>query len=127
MSAVITNIGEDNIIKRIIDAKDTNILVLRLFSNNYTPTEGSIKKNFKEVNVDGYNKVNMHSAAWVKNADSFEYNQVFEFNKKTDPIYGYYVTDGSKVVFAERFLDGPYNIKKKGDKIELTIRIGLRQ
>jgi hypothetical protein len=93
-------------------ALKTEILSLRLFSNNYTPVEGSTLASFTEVTGGGYLAKLLTPANWTVTAGDpsfglYDAQQTFSFTGPTgapSTIYGYYMVDTSNVVrWAERF------------------------
>lgn len=108
MSIVVPNVGEQVVLQ---DYLQDGPLTLKLYSNNYTPVEGSTAASFTEVSGGGYVAKTLAAIGWtITPADpSFAtfIAQVFGFTGPTNApgtIYGYYIVDASNVVrWAERF------------------------
>lgn len=104
----------------------TENLRLRLFTNNFTPSESNTTANFTEATGSGYGNVLLTAANWVVtsgNPSHADYPEVtFAFTGALGNVYGYYLTGetSGKVRFAERFSDGPYVIEGTGDQIRVT-------
>jgi hypothetical protein len=91
--------------------KTTNS-VLRLYSNDVTPSETSSSASFTEVTGGGYAAKTLTAANWTITAGDPSFGiyaqQEFTFTGVTGgsgEIYGYYVTDASdgSLKWAERF------------------------
>lgn len=114
----------------------TDDLVLRLYSNNYTPVAASIAADFTEVAGAGYADLPLVLASWVITPGSpavaeYDTPQDFSFTGATDTpgvIYGYYITRDSDglLIYAERFPadDVPF-VPINGSLIRITPRITL--
>lgn len=108
MSIVVPNVGEDIVLQRYLK---NGPLTLKLYSNNYTPVEGSTAANFTEVVGGGYGAKTLAAASWAITPGDptvgLYAQQTFAFTGPTNApgtIYGYYVVDASNVVlWAERF------------------------
>jgi hypothetical protein len=127
MSLIITGAGKTQALSYLV-GKDTTVqnLVLKLFSNNVTPTENFTTSDFVEVTGGGYTNVTLDGSTWVVDSSSAAYpRQTWEFTSSVGNVYGYYVTtlDNSSVIFAEKFDDGPYNVATIGDTIRVTLNI----
>lgn len=109
-------------------------LQIRLYSNNYTPVSGSTAGDFTQATFTGYSAVTIDEEDWdITSADPAValLDAAVEFTStagsQNQDIYGYYivgVTSG-RLIWAERFTDGPYNIANLNDKISVTPRITL--
>lgn len=107
MSIVVPNVGEEIVLDKYLDEP----LTLKLYSNNYTPVEGSTNANFTEVAGGGYAAKTLAVANWVVTPGdptvALYAQQTFAFTGPTTApgtIYGYYVVDALNVVrWAERF------------------------
>lgn len=114
----------------------TSALTLKLYSNNYTPVEGSIAANFTEVSGGGYANLPLTIGNWgiTDGAPAVAlYNAAQDFNftgatAAPSTIYGYFITrtSGGLLLYAERFPadDVPF-IPINGSLIRITPRITL--
>lgn len=128
MAGVIPDEGEAVIAQRAVNKAASADLTLRLFTNNYTPVEGSTYANFTECVLTGYAAKTLTGASWTVAGQSVSYpEQSFTFVGAggSVSVYGYYITVGtSTVVAAELFSDGPYTASVSATiKITPTITI----
>jgi hypothetical protein len=108
----------------------TENLILRLYSNDYTPNPDSESLNFTEVTSGGgYLSYVLNGEDWSISDGAATYpQQQWLFVASKGNIYGYYVTlDTGEVIFAERFSNGPFNIASNGDIIRVNINFTLGQ
>ena len=109
--------------------KDTTVedLVLKLYSNDYTPDEDSVSTDFIEVtSSNGYSSKTLTGSSWTVNGKSVSYPvQTWTFTGSVGNVYGYYVatSTGNVVLFSERFTGAPYNIGNNGDSISVTLNL----
>lgn len=130
MPLLFPNAGEADFLAIGLGKKAFGALTLRLYSNNYTPTEATVAGDFVEVAGGGYAAKALVGANWViaegAPTEASYPQQEFLFNGDAPDAYGYYVqrADGV-VVYAERFPDGPYVIAADGDSIKVTPKVTL--
>lgn len=130
MSIQITNTGNDNVLKYFTGVStQTEQLILKLYSNNATPTLVSASDTFVEVqDVGGYSAKNLQPSDWTINAGTATTKPLsFTFQTFVGQIYGYYLvgkTSGS-IIAAERFNSGPFTIANPGDSVTITVSITL--
>lgn len=128
MTLVVPSIGTEKLLDYIM----VNSLTLRLFSNNIVPAVTDVLATYTEVIGGGYAAISLTPANWVTTAGVPSvalYNalQQFNFTGATNPpgtIYGYYVTQGANLLWAERFPAGevPFT-PQAGSYIRLRPRI----
>jgi hypothetical protein len=129
MTLLVPNQGEDIALKALVNHTAPQNLVLRLFTNNYTPVETTTEADVTEASGNGYAAITLTGGSWTftPGAPSLaEYaQQTFTFTGALGNVYGYYLTQvtSGKLVYAERFTDGPYNIVNNGDQIKITPKI----
>jgi len=126
MALLVPNVGESEMLERILNGADD--LVLHLFEVDHTPVEADVVTSYDEVSTGGYASIALTSP-WTISGDPTEgaYPQVsFDFTGAAT-VYGYYVTNGdnSILLWAERFSDGPYNIPSGGGSVKITPKIQL--
>lgn len=127
MALLVPSAAEDVMFQNILNITAPQTLKLKLYTNNYTPVEGSTEANFTEAAGNGYADVSLTPGNWVitpGNPSSADYPQVtFTFTGNLGNVYGYYVvqTTSGKIMWAELFTDGPYNIVNNGDQIKITL------
>jgi len=126
MALLVPNVGEEEMLERILNGTDK--CVLHLYQVDKTPAEADVATGYTEVNTGGYAAITL-SSQWTISGDPTEasYTQVsFDFTGAAT-VYGYYVTsnDNSILLWAERFSDGPYNIPSGGGSVKITPKIQL--
>lgn len=106
-------------------------LVLRLYVNDHTPEDADVAESYVEASGSGYEPIKLSGANWSaptqQGAHSeIEYaEQVFVFSGGIGRVFGYYMareTNGL-LALAERFTDGPYDIRNNGDRIKIRPKI----
>lgn len=132
MALSLSREGELLVLESII--KDN--LTLRLFLNGTHPSKTMIFKDFIEVKGGGYKPQEMLRSDWdfkdINGRLAVVHPTVFFvfMSAVKDEIYGSYGTktvDGKeKVIWAERFQDGPYIVLNRGDDVTVdpTIKLG---
>lgn len=109
--------------------KDTTVedLVLKLYSNDYTPDEDSLSTDFVEVTSgSGYSSQSLTGSSWIVNGKSVSYpTHTWSFTGSIGNIYGYFVSTSTSnvVLFSERFPNAPYNVANNGDSISVTLNL----
>lgn len=127
------NEGESRMLETIVNKTAAETLTLKLFGNNITPGEADTAATYTEVSGGGYAAKTMTGANWTAANGSNSYithsAQTFSFTGATTPntVYGYYLVQSTsnRVMWAERFSDGPYAINNNGDSITITARLEL--
>lgn len=100
--------------------------VLKLFKSNTTPVESDTEATYTEANFAGYASVTLAPGSWTVTPGaptSAAYpEQTFTASGGVQNIYGYYVVQetSGKILFAERFTNGPYAIQV-GSPIKVTL------
>jgi hypothetical protein len=132
MALTVPNEGEQKILEALVNKTAPETLVLRLFTNNYTPVEASTGASFTEATGSGYSSVSLTGASWAAatagDPSYTTYPEVtFTFTGALGNVYGYYITQttSGKVMWAEVFTGGPFNVQNNGDQIKVTPRIEM--
>lgn len=128
MALVCPDVGEAELLDRIVNSDD---LVLRLFTNNLTPSDSTTLGSITEASGSGYASITLTGGDWTVDTDAgvttAEFaEQTFTFSGSIT-IYGYYVTTpgGSPVLlWIERFASAPLSFPGSGE-LALTPRISL--
>jgi len=131
MALVVPDSGEVEMLKRILNVTiaDPDV-VLRLYTNDYTPIETSVVGSFTDATGAGYAPVTMTPATWTISGDPTEaiYSEIeLAFTAAEPTIYGYFLTNtaDNTLLWAERFVDGPYVIPAGGGSVFITPKIQL--
>lgn len=98
----------------VLDASST----LRLYKNDYTPVVGMVIGSFSEADYSGYSSVDLTGdwSAVAQDVNDKWYTEtsahLFEHDGggTDNDIYGWYITDGTKVFMAERY-DSPITME----------------
>lgn len=128
MALLVPNQGEELFLKAILNHTAGQNLVLRLYVNDKTPAEADTEADYTEAVGNGYASVELIGENWVVEEGSASYaQQTFTFTGALGNVYGYYMTQAvsGKLVYAERFSTGPFNIQNNGDQIKITPQITL--
>lgn len=132
MSLVVPNVGEGIMLTNVVNKAAAENLILKLYSNNITPSESDTDSTFTEVTGYGYSAVTLIGATWntpTEGDPSFTTypKQTFTFTGAFGNVYGYYMVQATSgdLVYAERFIGAPFDIQNNGDKIEITPKIEL--
>jgi hypothetical protein len=129
VAGMLTSLGEQIVLEALANKTAPQSLVLKLFTNDYTPVRGSTSANLTEASGSGYSAATLTPASWSFTAGGsppgrLEYPAVtFGFTDALAvPVYGYFLvqTSSGLLVAAERFSDGPYTIALNGDEIVIT-------
>lgn len=131
MALLVPDVGEVEMLKRILNFSATGDVRIHLYANNYTPVEGSIVGNFTECSAAGYAAITLTGASWsiataTGTSEAAYAQQTFTFTA-TQVVYGYYVTNSANtiVLWAELFTGGPFNIPAGGGSVKVTPKIQL--
>lgn len=107
MSIIVPTSIEVAVLEYLLETAD---LVLRLFSNNYEPSEDAIVASFTEVSGGGYAPITLDKDNWIIDTGvatiAHQTAQTFTFTGTiggSGVVYGYYVTDttGTVLYWAE--------------------------
>lgn len=134
MALVVPNASVAIILQYITNNDAPENLVIRLYSNNFTPSETSTVVNFVEVTGGGYVQQNLISSSWTittgvpSQTKHTEIRWTFTGATGTDgSVFGYYVVraTGGELMWAECFSKGPFKISVSGDEIKIVPRLTL--
>lgn len=133
MALLAPNEGEGAMLGMILNKVTPADVVLRLFQSNTTPAETDTTATYTEATFTGYSAITLTNANWTITEGAPTYasyaQQTFTSSagSQNQNVYGYYITNnaGTKVLWAERFSDGPYNIANNGDNIKVTPYVEL--
>jgi hypothetical protein len=135
MSLLMVNQGEAYLLEYLVNKTAPDTLKLKLFKNDKTPADGDTEAGYTEATFTGYASVTLTGASWTITAgapsEAAYAQQVFTStaNQTLENVYGYYVvrTSDNKLMWAERFTDGPYPIQNNNDSIRVTPKIQARK
>lgn len=129
MALLTPNQGEDLALKAFLNHTAPQNQELKLYTNNITPAETDVEGGYTEAAGNGYADIALTGSSWVLTpgapTEAAYPQQTYTFTGALGNVYGYYVTQvtSGKLLWAERFSDGPYNIQNNGDQIKITPKI----
>lgn len=127
MTIVAPDSGELKLLEYIVSAGSK---ILKLYSNDITPSDATVVGDLTEVGVSGYAAATLASVNWtttqVAGVSSAVYSeQTYTFNTGVS-LYGYYVTDTSNnLLWLERFDGAPREVPADGGTFSLTAKLSL--
>ena len=129
MTLLVPNEGEVLLLERFMGKSAAENITLKLFKSNTTPGEGDTTATYTVADFSGYADKTLVSATWAAASpgapSSIAYAQqtwTSDAAQAAQLVYGYYAVGATsaKVLWAERFSDGPYSIANNGDAIKVT-------
>jgi hypothetical protein len=129
MAIVITDVGKQKALEYLV-GKDTSTetLILKLYSNNLSPSVDDTASLYTEVSGNGYSSITLTGSSWtIAGGDAVYPQQTWTFTGAAGTVYGYYVVSATSqdLIFAERFSGAPYTVANSGDTIKVTLNIAL--
>ena len=131
MALVTPNASEVDWLENRLNITAPQTALLKLYTNNKTPAETDTEADYTEAAGFGYAAVSLTPGNWVLTPGAptlAAYPLVtFTFTGALGNVYGYYMvqTTSGKIMWAERFSDGPYNVVNNGDQIKVTPKVTL--
>ncbi len=131
MALLVPNTGEAEMLKRILNMTVTDPdIVVRLYTNNYTPIETTVIGDLTDATATGYGPITATPGSWSISGDPTEASHTeieFIFTDGEPTVYGYFITNTADdtLLWAEEFVDGPYTIPAGGGSIFITPKIQL--
>ena len=126
---VVPDVGEAFLLDLLVNSANR---VLKLFTNNLTPSDSTTLSGITEASGSGYSSITLTGGNWtvatvsgVTTASFAE--QTFSFTGAAT-VYGYYVTTagGSPVLlWVERFTGAPFTLPSGGGQIGCSLRLNL--
>ncbi|CAK0779047.1 hypothetical protein CCP4SC76_6750001 [Gammaproteobacteria bacterium] len=102
-------------------------LVLRLYTNDRTPSDIEKTLDYQEATGSGYAPILVPPSAWVFSKGSVTTTQAFIFTASHAPVFGWMLTQQATgtLMEAERFMAAPIAIPGAGYRLKLDISIEL--
>lgn len=134
MSLVVPDAAEVVWLKNVLNHTAPQNLVLKLYKNNHNPAEGDTESDYTEADFTGYSALTLTGSSWsvsssggVTTASYAQQTFTSSADQSTQSVYGYYLVQASsgKIMWAEKFSDGPYPISFNGDDIKVTPKVTL--
>ena len=121
------DVGENIALEAVVNKTAPQNLVLRLYSNNITPSDTDTAGTFTEATFAGYAAITLTGASWnAAAAGSITYGSQQTFTRSStgagENIYGYYVTQltSGLLVYAERDGAAPFVVTNQDDAVKIT-------
>lgn len=121
------DVGENIALEALVNKTAAQNLVLRLYSNNITPSDTDTAGTYTEATFAGYSAITLTGGSWnAASGGSISYGSQQTFTRSStgtlENIYGYYVTQAVSglLVYSERDGAAPFAVTNSGDNIKLT-------
>jgi hypothetical protein len=131
MAIVVPNNSEIFLLKYLLNIEEVDDPVLKLFSNDITPSETTVLGDFTETTDPSYSPATLVAINWtistVEGIAVAEYPQLtFTFSTSAD-IYGYFVTNNAETELLWALRSACVNsLPISGGNIFVTPRFGVR-
>jgi hypothetical protein len=133
MALLLPNNGEGDALAAIVGKAAAENLVLRLYTNDITPSETDTTATYTEATFTGYAAITLTASSWTVTegapGNAAYPQQTFTSSADQAPqsVYGYYFTrvTSGRLAWAERFPSGPYVIANNGDNVKVTPKFTL--
>lgn len=131
MALLVPNEAEETIFAAFLNKTAAQELDLQLFSSNTTPAEGDTAATYTIVAGGGYADIQLTAANWTITpggpTTAAQPQQTFTFTGAVGNVFGYLVIQriSGKIMWSERFTNGPFDIQNNGDEIKVTPSITL--
>ena len=126
MALTVPTFSANRMLGYILNASQPEDLLLKLFENDVTPASGDTEASY--IEPWQYSPRILTGIDWsIDDARAAASAQSFEFQDYRGKVFGYFIVtaNSGKLMWAERFSDGPYRIQNKGDKITVAARLTL--
>ena len=119
--------GESLALEMIVNKTLAQNIVLKLYSNNITPSDTDTAVTYTEATFPGYVAITLAGASWnaaVAGTIAYSAQQTFTRSSTgvTENIYGYYcvqLTSGI-LLYSERDAAAPFAVTNLNDAIKIT-------
>jgi hypothetical protein len=125
MALLVPDSGEKELMTRAMTYEGSKLI---LYTNNYTPTEGTVIGSLTEAAVAGYAAIALASGSWnittTTNITTVNYAQQSFTPTTAVTCYGYGVTNSAKsiLLYAEYF-GSAYTLPAGGGTINVTLSL----
>lgn len=130
MALLVPDVGEVELLSRMLNRTSTGDVVLRLYVNDVTPAEGNTVDSFTEADDASYSAKTLTGANWTVSTSAGvttgQYAQQDFAFAAAATVYGYYVTNssGTTLLWAERF-GSAASLGSSGGTVSIIPRITL--
>lgn len=130
MTLVFCSSGESRILDLLLNKTTQEDYLLALFTNSFVPGKPTGLGSLAEATGGGYARATMpNPSSWsvvASNANGLAQatypQRSWTFTASIGNIHGYYFVGSTsgRLIYAEKFTDGPYSIVRSGDIINIT-------
>lgn len=125
MAINVPDVGENLALEMIVNKTAPQNLVLKLYSNNITPSDTDTAATYTESTFTGYAAITLTGASWgAASGGSIAYaQQTFTCSGAgSENCYGYFViqTTSGTLLYSERGTGVPFVITTVGDNVKIT-------
>jgi len=125
MAINVPDVGENLALEMLVNKTAPQNLVLKLYSNNITPSDTDTAGTYTECTFTGYAAITLTGASWgAASGGSIAYaQQTFTCSGAgSENVYGYYVVQVSSgtLLYSERGTGVPFVITTIGDNVKIT-------
>jgi len=138
MSIVLPDSGEEYLLEVIVNKIATDgsagttggDRILRLYTNNLTPSDSTVTGDITQATGSGYAAVTLDGDDWtvatLAGVTTAAHPEVtFTFNAAIT-IYGYYITtETGDLIWLERFTGAPFTFPSGGGELAITPKVSL--
>ena len=121
------DVGENIALEALVNKTAPQNLVLKLYSNNITPSDSDTAGTYTEATFAGYAAITLTGASWgAASGGTITYGSQQTFTRSstgtTENIYGYFCiqTTSTTLVYSERDANAPFAVTNNGDAIKIT-------
>lgn len=134
MTLEVVNQAEEIMLDILLAGVAAQNLDLKLYKSNTTPADADTEATYTEADFTGYAAIQLVQGNWVTtqgDPTTAAYPQqtfTSSADQAAQSVYGYYVIQrvSGKLMWAERFTNGPYVIANNGDTIKVTLAFNLK-
>jgi hypothetical protein len=119
--------GENLALEALVNKTAPQNLVLRLYSNNITPSDTDTTATYTEATFAGYAAITLTGASWgAASGGTITYGSQQTFTRTstgaTENIYGYYCNQftSTTLMYSERDGSAPFAVTNNGDAVKIT-------
>lgn len=119
--------GENIALEALVNKTAPQNLVLKLYSNNITPSDTDVAGTYTEATFAGYSAITLTGASWnAASGGSIAYGSQQTFTRSStgaaENIYGYFVVQATSgtLVYSERDASAPFAVTNNGDAVKIT-------
>ena len=116
MALLVPDEAEETIFAAFLNKTAPQDLDLQLFSSDTTPAEGDTAATYTIVTGGGYADIQLTASNWTITpggpTTAVQPQQTFTFTGAVGNVFGYLVIQrtSGKIMWSERFTNGPFNI-----------------